>query len=196
MAFTTVPTYVTNQLITAAHANSYWRDNLNVLFPHTAIGDIAYADSTSTLAALAIGNTGHVIKSTGSAPVWDAIERLFPVRVIPKLVPLSVADGVESIYIPSELNGCNLVGVVAIVDTVSSSGTPTVQVRNVTDAVDMLSTPITIDANERTSYSAAAQPVIDTAHDDVATGDEIAIDIDVAGTGTKGLTVYLRFELP
>lgn len=196
MAFSVVPTYVTNQLITSAHGNSYWRDNLNALFPHTAIGDIAYADSTSTLAALAIGNTGHVIKSSGSAPVWDALERIYPVRVFVKTVALSVADGIESIYIPAELNGCNLVGVAAIVDTVSSSGVVTVQVRNVTDAVDMLSTAITIDENERNSYTAAVQPVIDTTKDDVVTGDEIAIDVDVKGTGTKGLTVYLKFELP
>jgi hypothetical protein len=57
----------------------------------------------------------------------------------------------------------------------------------------MLSTAITIDANETTSYTAAAPPVIDTAHDDVATGDLIAIDVSVAGTGTKGLGVVLSF---
>ncbi len=57
----------------------------------------------------------------------------------------------------------------------------------------MLSTSITIDASEFTSYSAATAPVINTSFDDVATGDRIAIDVDVAGTGTKGLGVILRF---
>ena len=94
------------------------------------------------------------------------------------------------------MNGMNLVKAHAMVSTVSSSGTPTIQIRNVTDSVDMLSTRITIDASEYTSYTAATAPVIDTTKDDVATGDRIAIDVDVAGTGAKGLTIYLAFRLP
>lgn len=73
MAFSVVPTYVTNQLITSAHANTYWRDNLNALFPHTAIGDIAYADTISSLAALAIGGAGALLRSTGTSPAWLSI---------------------------------------------------------------------------------------------------------------------------
>jgi len=42
----------------------------------------------------------------------------------------------------------------------------------------------------------ATPPVIDAANDDVATGDLIAVDVDVAGTGTKGLGVILSFQLP
>jgi hypothetical protein len=90
----------------------------------------------------------------------------------------------------------NLTGAHAFVTTVSSSGLPTVQIRNVTDAVDMLSTKVSIDASEFTSYSAATAPVIDTSKDDVATGDLIAVDVDVAGTGAKGLGVILTFQLP
>ena len=67
-----------------------------------------------------------------------------------------------------------------------------IQIRNVTQTADMLSTRITIDASEFTSYTAAAA-VIDTGNDDVATGDLIAVDVDVAGTGAKGLGVILRF---
>ena len=58
----------------------------------------------------------------------------------------------------------------------------------------MLTTKISIDASEFTSYTAAAAPVIDTGNDDVATGDLIAIDVDVAGTGAKGLGVILTFS--
>jgi hypothetical protein len=60
----------------------------------------------------------------------------------------------------------------------------------------MLTTKITIDASEFTSYTAATAPVIDSANKDVATGDLIAIDVDVAGTGAKGLGVILTFTLP
>ena len=57
----------------------------------------------------------------------------------------------------------------------------------------MLSTEITIDVSEFTSYTAATPPVIDTGHDGVATGDILRIDVDVAGTGAKGLIVVLTF---
>lgn len=106
---------------------------------------------------------------------------------------LATGDGQISFFCPPELNGLNLVDADAAVSTASSSGTPTIQIRNVTQAADMLSTRITIDANEKTSYTAATPPVIDTANDDVATGDEIAIDVDVAGTGATGLAVILKF---
>jgi hypothetical protein len=110
--------------------------------------------------------------------------------------PLTTGDGKAYFIVPALLNGHNLVAAHAAVTTVSSSGTPTIQVHNVTQAVDMLSTRITIDANEKNSYSAAAAPVIDTGNDDVATGDELRVDVDVAGTGTKGLVVILTFEAP
>lgn len=109
---------------------------------------------------------------------------------------ITTGDGKAHVFIPALLNGHNLVAAHAAVTTVSSSGTPTVQIANVTQAADMLSTKITIDANEKTSYSAATPPVIDTGNDDVATGDELRVDIDVAGTGAKGLVVILTFEAP
>jgi len=90
----------------------------------------------------------------------------------------------------------NLVSVGAHVFTASTSGLPSVQIRNFTDSVDMLSTNVTIDANEKDSNSAATQVVINPATDDVVEGDELQIDVDVAGTGTLGLEVRLGFRLP
>jgi hypothetical protein len=109
---------------------------------------------------------------------------------------ITTGDGKAYWRVPSTLNGMNLVGVAAHVTTVSSSGIPTIQIANVTDSVDMLSTKLTIDASEKDSSTAATAAVIDTAHDDVATGDELRIDIDVAGTGAKGLMVEMQFQLP
>jgi hypothetical protein len=60
----------------------------------------------------------------------------------------------------------------------------------------MLSTAITIEASEKDSVDATTQPVINTTYDDVATADQIAIDIDGAGTGAKGLIVTMTFEKP
>jgi hypothetical protein len=109
---------------------------------------------------------------------------------------ITTGDGKAHWFVPSTLNGRNLVGVAAAVTTVSSSGTPTIQIHNLTQAADMLTTPITIDVSEKHSKDATAAAVIDTANDDVATGDELRIDVDVAGTGAKGLVVELQFRLP
>lgn len=109
---------------------------------------------------------------------------------------LTTGDGKMYVRINSVLNGYNLVAVAASVTTVSSSGIPTFQIANVTDAVDMLSTKLTIDANEYDSMTAAAAAVIDATKDDVATGDQLRIDCDVAGTGAKGVVVDLTFQAP
>lgn len=109
---------------------------------------------------------------------------------------ITTGDGKAYWRVPAVMNGYNLVAVAAHVTTASSSGTPTIQINNVTQGADMLSTRITIDANEKDSSTAAAAAVIDASNDDVATGDEIRIDIDTAGTGTKGLMVEMTFQLP
>ena len=70
MAYTTVPTYTTNQLITSAHANTYWRDNINQLWPFTTIGDMAYASAADTLARIAVGAAGQRIGITSGLPAW------------------------------------------------------------------------------------------------------------------------------
>lgn len=109
---------------------------------------------------------------------------------------ISVGDGAADYRVPSTVNGYNLISVAAAVTTVSSSGIPTVQIRNVTQAVDMLTTKLTIDAGETDSSTAATAAVIDTGNDDVATADLLRVDIDVAGTGAKGLMVELQFQAP
>ena len=126
---------------------------------------------------------------TGADPLPVRLQ----IKIISDSTTLTTGDGKVTFVVSSDMNGLNLIGAHAYVTTVSSSGTPTVQIRNVTDSVDMLSTRITIDANEYTSYTAATPPVIDTTKDDVATGDRIAIDVDVAGTGATGLGVLLTF---
>jgi hypothetical protein len=83
-------------------------------------------------------------------------------------------------------------GVRASLSTASSSGTPTVDINE--GGTTILSTKLTIDANELTSTTAVTAAVVsDTALADDA---EITIDIDVAGTGAKGLKVYINGYRP
>jgi hypothetical protein len=69
----------------------------------------------------------------------------------------------------------------------TSAGPVTVDINE--SGVSILSTKLTIDDTEKTSTTAATAAVIsDTALADDA---EITIDIDTAGTGAKGLKVYI-----
>lgn len=71
--------------------------------------------------------------------------------------------------------------------TASSSGTPTINIKEAGGGI--LSTKITIDANELTSGTAATPAVLsDTS---LAANALITFDIDVAGTGATGLKVRL-----
>lgn len=78
--------------------------------------------------------------------------------------------------------------VYATLNTVSSSGIPTVDINEA--GTTILSTKLTIDASEKTSATAAAAAVISDAS--IAANAEIGFDIDVAGTGAKGLKVFIQ----
>ena len=121
--------------------------------------------------------------------------RIVYLKVIAEDTTLTTGDGKAYWTVPQEFNNYTIINVAACVYTVSSSGTPTIQIHNLTDAVDILSTPITIDINEYNSYIAAIPPVINTANAVLATGDRIRIDVDVSGTGTKGLDVPITIQL-
>jgi hypothetical protein len=125
---------------------------------------------------------------TDATPLLSA-KKTVEIKVFDDTTSLATGDGKFIWVVPSQFNNRIIIGVFATITTVSSSGTPTVQLHNLTDAVDILSTAITIDVSEFTSDTAATPPVINTANDDLATGDRIRIDVDVAGTGAKGLAV-------
>lgn len=160
-------------------------------------GNFAATNVETALAELFTGKTSAAAALAAAQTEIADQKRVVEVLVSdPNGDPLTTGDGKAHFFIPPILNGHNLVDADACVTTVSTSGLPTIQVHNLTQAADMLSTRITIDENEKTSYTADAPPVIDGGNDDVATGDELRIDIDVAGTGTKGLAVILTFEAP
>ena len=140
--------------------------------------DATRAISPDSLAGSALGTKNVVVKCIADDTV------------------LTTGDGKAHFTIPIELTGMNLVSVGAHVYGVSSSGTPTFQIHNLTDTTDMLSTLITIDANEKDSSTAATPAVINGAADDVVTGDEIRFDCDVAGTGADGMEIRMGFRLP
>lgn len=76
--------------------------------------------------------------------------------------------------------------------TVSSSGIPTVDINEA--GTTIISTKLTIDANEKTSTTAAAAYVLSDSS--IADDAEITFDIDVAGTGATGLKVKIYYTKP
>ena len=80
-----------------------------------------------------------------------------------------------------------LTAVRASLTAASTSGIPTFDINE--GGTTILSTKLTIDANEKTSSTAATPAVIS---DPVLADDaEMTIDIDVAGTGAKGPKILL-----
>lgn len=119
------------------------------------------------------------------------------VEVFPSGTDNETGDAKVFFRIPARLNLHTLTGIAATVYTAGTTGTLDIQIRNKTDAVDMLSTKLTIDSAETDSSTAATPAVIDTTHDDVATGDVICIDIDaIHTTAAKGLYVEFTFTAP
>jgi hypothetical protein len=137
-----------------------------------------------------IAGLGHGMRQLERRPT----DGKFVILIGTPTTAVAVGDAQQILGIPEDLDETSLVAVGAYVTTVSSSGLVTVQIRNITQAnADMLSTKITIDANEKDSKTAATQAVINLTVDDVLWGDQIAVDVDVAGTGAKGLAVRLAF---
>lgn len=138
---------------------------------------------------------GSPVETVG--PAYTATHAVTFLVTDPGGSALAVGDGQFYWRVPSTLNGMDLIAVAGKVITASSGGTLiTVQIHNLTQAADMLTTRLTIDNGETDSLTAATAAVIDTANDDVATGDTIRVDVDQCGSGAKGLIIELQFRAP
>lgn len=78
----------------------------------------------------------------------------------------------------------------ASLTTASTSGNPAIDINK--NGVSIFSTTLTIDANEKTSVTAATAAVLSTTT--LSSDDEITIDIDTAGTGAKGLKITIFYK--
>jgi hypothetical protein len=129
---------------------------------------------------------------------------------------VTTGDGVFILAIPFDLNKAKLKYVNTFVTTVSSSGLVTVQIHNLGSTqnpagFDMLSTRITIDANEKDAETAATRwaikgmelPPLSTSYAEYGYPDsdntvffrqQLRIDVDTAGTGAMGLGIMLGFD--
>jgi hypothetical protein len=125
---------------------------------------------------------------------WTRPAQTVQIKVMDDATSVTTGDGKFIFIVPPQLDLRDLIDADAYITTLSTSGLIIVQIANLTTAFDTLTTRITIDVGEYHSYTAATAPVIDTAHDQVHTGDRLSIDVDGAGTGAKGLGVVLSFR--
>lgn len=149
-------------------------------------GDLLYASDTTVLSKLAKGTARQVLRmnSGATAPEWATATETLAIAVSDETTAITTGTAKVTFRMPYAFT---LTAVRASLTTASSSGTPTFDINE--GGTTILSTKLTIDANEKTSTTAATAAVIsDTALADDA---EITIDIDVAGTGAKGAKVYL-----
>lgn len=118
--------------------------------------------------------------------------KLFADEIWPDAVStVTVGDGRFILEIGDEqLDGAYLLAAQAYVTT-AGTGTTSLMIRNVTQAHDMLNSTLDIGSGELSTCGTLAD--IDTDNDQVAWCDQIALDIDDAGTGAKGLGVTLTF---
>lgn len=168
-----------------------------------AFGDLtdrdAFDDAAEGFAFLSLDGDGDSItdpvvflkESSASADWSDPVKVAGPrgrpgagmmVAVSNEATPIGVGAAKITFRAP---NIITLSGIRASLTTASSSGPVTVDVN--VEGISILSTPITIDQGERTSVTAAVQPVI--ADPEIPDDAEITIDIDDAGTGAAGLKV-------
>jgi len=110
---------------------------------------------------------------------------------------VATGDGKFYAHVLPAFNGMNLVYCHAEVITAGTTNTLDIQIHNLTQTADMLSTLLTVDSGETGSDEADVPYVIDTGNDDVATNDVLRVDVDaVHTTAAKGLIVTLGFQLP
>lgn len=156
-----------------------------------------YPESTATRAAKLENRVDALERRRGAAGFYQ-------IKVFADDETVEVGDNAFVFAIPYDLDRSKLLYVNAYITTVSSSGLVTVQIRNKTQAFDMLTTPVTIDAGELDAENAATPWVIDAQYEDeypwpdsdntVFYRQQIAIDVDTAGTGAMGLGVMLGFD--
>lgn len=149
-------------------------------------------DNTALKATVEIvATTGIVLKS----PALVIINMVLPTTDV------GTGDDQGWVNFGPEFNGFDLVDVRAYhIDVGSGAGTTTIAIRRDRGGaeVEVLSTNLTIDSGERDHTTAATPAVINTANDDINTGDAYRVDVDAipATTAPKGLAVHCLFKKP
>lgn len=131
------------------------------------------------------------IPQTFNSPVTSEVQMV----VFDFTTANATGDGKFYFHIGPKIGSSNLTGAHAEVITAGTTGTLDIQIHNVTNAVDMLSTKLTIDTGETGSDTAATPAVINATNDDVDENDLVRVDVDaIHTTPAQGLLLTLEFD--
>lgn len=103
--------------------------------------------------------------------------------------PITVGNGKVTFRAPFALTLTKIPRI--SLSNASTSGNPTVDIKK--NGVSMFSTLLSIDANEKTSVTAATTAVLSTTA--VADDDELRFDVTTSGTNAQGLKVTLYYRI-
>lgn len=131
-------------------------------------------------------DTGRTLLWDGSA--WVGNQETLTVALSDEISTLIAGTGKTYFRAPFNMKLYQIPR--AFVSTASTSGNPTVDIK--VGGSSIFSTLLSIDANEKTSTTAATAAVLSTTT--IADDAEISFDLSTAGTGTKGLKVTLYFR--
>lgn len=145
----------------------------------------AFAGASITGLVLGNGTSAPTAATPGTdyATVAQAKSEVIIVAVSDETTAITTGTAKVTFRMPWAMT---LTAVRSSLSTASTSGLPTVDIKE--SGTTILSTLLTIDANEKTSTTAATAAVISDSN--LADDAEMTIDITVAGTGAKGLKVY------
>jgi hypothetical protein len=142
---------------------------------------------------------GEVLTYAGSdwTPSGIMVHAAIPCYSFKNDIDVVIADGVGYLPIPYAFDGYDVVYVHAEVKTAGTTGTTDIQLRNITQSQDILSTKLTIDSGETGSDTAATPAVINLSNDDLSAYDLLAVDVDAKSTtAAKGLIVTVGMRKP
>ena len=159
-----------------------------------ASSKIAASSANWNKASDASSKASEAVSKIGArSAIWD--KKTVILKALPDDSTVADGDGITFV-VPNELSGMDLVSCGAHVYTAPTSGVMKLYISNITDTVQMLTSCMTIDINEKDTTTATSQAVINTGEDDVSTADELKVYASEAGSGASGLEFRLVFKKP
>jgi hypothetical protein len=107
-----------------------------------------------------------------------------------ELTAITTGDGKVTFRVPFNIT---IIGVASSLNTSSSSGLPTVDITASGNSI-FSTNKLSINVNELTSYTATTPATLDSTRVNIARDTEMKININVAGTGAKGLKVTILYR--